>query len=242
MADRVLIDMTISAPVAEVWDAVRDPAKGLRWFGWDSDSLADEVDFIFVKYAKADEATGTILFEGTQDRFEITPDGAGTRLRVVRAAPADGAAWEDVYEDMTEGWIAFVLQLKFAIERHGLGERRTLYFTAPKGERTGERPMAALGLGDLAGAAEGAAYERAIPTGDSLKGTVWYASKWQVALTVEAWGDGLLDLHDAGSWTAGGGHGAGMAILTTYGLSDAAFADLESRWKAWWEPRFSKPA
>jgi len=242
MADRVLIDMTISAPVAEVWDAVRDPAKGLRWFGWDSGSLADEVDFIFVKYAKADEGTGTILFEGTQDRFEITAEGAGTRLRVVRAARADGATWEDVYEDMTEGWIAFVLQLKFAIERHGLGARRTLYFTAPKGEREGDRPMAALGLSDLASAAEGASFERAIPTGDSLKGTVWYASKWQVALTVEAWGDGLLDLHDAGAWSAGGGHGAGMAILTTYGLSDAAFADLEARWKTWWEARFPKPA
>ena len=36
--------------------------------------------------------------------------------------------------------------------------------------------------------------------------------------------------------------GATMLTLTTYGLSDAAFADLEGRWKAWWDARFENAA
>jgi hypothetical protein len=28
-------------------------------------------------------------------------------------------------------------------------------------------------------------------------------------------------------------------ILTTYGLSDMAFGELEARWKSWWGERFA---
>lgn len=238
-ADRVLIDMTISAPAAEVWAALRDPAKALRWFGWDAESLPAEVDFIFVQYARADETAGVLHFEGTPDRFEVIDEGETSRLRVVRAAPAEATDWDDVYEDMTEGWITFVQQLRFALERHALAERRTLYFSAPKSDvRADARPLEALGLADLTSAAPGATYARDLPTGEALAGEVWHASRWQLGLTVPTWGDGLLIVHDPGAWTAGGGHGAGMAILTTYGLSEAAFEDLRQRWTDWWQARF----
>ncbi|MCJ8157633.1 hypothetical protein [Sphingomonas sp. LaA6.9] len=39
--------------------------------------------------------------------------------------------------------------------------------------------------------------------------------------------------------------GRGMVILTTYGLSDAAFDEIEARWKRWWDAHFlesSEPA
>lgn len=236
--DRVLIDLTIAAPVETVWAALRDREQVARWFGWESDGLAAEVDYIFFDHAKVDEATRTILFEGVDDRFELTAEGAGSRLRVIRAAPADGAAWTDVYEDMTEGWIMFVQQLKFGLEQHGLAPRRTLWLSLPKGEREGERPLAALGLADLTGGQVGEAVSRALPTGDAVTGRLWHVSKYQVAMTVDAW-NGLLNVHDAGSWTAGGGHGPGMVMLTAYGLDDAAFGELEGRWKAWWTERYS---
>lgn len=236
--DRVLIDLTIAAPVETVWAALRDPAQVARWFGWESDSLPAEVDFIFVEHATADEATGVIAFNGTSDRFELTADGAGSRLRVVRAAPADGAAWTDVYEDMTEGWIMFVQQLKFGLEKEGLAPRRTLWMSLPKGEREGLRPLAALGLANLTGGHVGDAVSITLPTGDTVSGNLWHVSKYQVAVTVDAWA-GLLNVHDAGSWTGGGGHGPGAVMITAYGLDEAAFAELEGRWKAWWAERYS---
>jgi hypothetical protein len=236
--DRVLIDLTIAAPVEAVWEALRDPALVGRWFGWESDSLAAEVDYIFFDHAKADAGARTITFEGTRDRFELSAEGTGSRLRVVRAAPADGTPWSDVYEDMTEGWIMFVQQLKFGLEGHGLGPRRTLWLSLPKGEREGERPLAALGLAGLTGGKVGEVVSCNLPTSDQVTGKLWHVSPRQVSVTVEAW-DGLLNVHDAGSWTGGGGHGPGMVMITAYGLDDAAFAKLEGRWKAWWAERYS---
>lgn len=237
--DRVLIDLTIAAPVETVWRALRDPSQAVRWFGWESESLAAEVDYILVKEAIVDEAAHTIAFEfqGAVDRFELTADGAGSRLRVVRAAPSDGAGWTDVYEDMVQGWIMFVQQLKFGLEGHGLAPRRTLWLSLPKGEREGERPLAALGLADLTSSRVGEAVNRTLPTGDAISGKIWHASRHQVSITVEAW-DGLLNVHDAGGWTGGGGHGPGMVMITSYGLDEAAFAALEGRWKAWWEKTY----
>ncbi|MBX3481531.1 MAG: SRPBCC domain-containing protein [Caulobacter sp.] len=240
MSDRVLIDLTISAPVEEVWAALRDPRKIARWFGWESDSLQGEVDFIFIEHATADEATGVLTFGGfggVQDRFELTAEGTGSRLRVMRSGPADKTSWDDVYEDMTEGWIMFVQQLKFALEKEGLAPRRTLWLSLPKGERDGQRPLAALGLADLTAGHLGDAVSRALPTGDTVSGNLWHVSKYQVSVTVDAWA-GLLNVHDAGGWTEGGGHGPGMVMITAYGLDDAAFADLEARWKAWWQKTY----
>ncbi len=235
--DRVLIDLTIAAPVEAVWQALRDPAKVARWFGWESDGLADEVAYIFFDHAKADDAAHTIGFDGTTDRFELTADGAGSRLRVVRAGPADGTPWSDVYEDMTEGWIMFVQQLKFGLEKEGLAPRRTLWLSLPRGEREGTRPLAALGLADLGRGKVGEAVSRALPTGDTVSGNLWHLSPHQVSMTVDAWA-GLLNVHDAGGWTSGGGHGPGMVMITSYGLDEAAFAELEGRWKGWWNASF----
>ena len=83
----------------------------------------------------------------------------------------------------------------------------------------------------------GDAVSRSLPTGDTVSGNLWHVSKYQVAVTVDAWA-GLLNVHDAGSWTAGGGHGPGMVMITAYGLDDDAFAELEGRWKAWWAERY----
>lgn len=33
--------------------------------------------------------------------------------------------------------------------------------------------------------------------------------------------------------------GAAMAVLSTYGLDDARFADLNARWERWWAPRYA---
>lgn len=33
-----------------------------------------------------------------------------------------------------------------------------------------------------------------------------------------------------------------MMTLTTYGLSDAALADLQTRWQGWWDTQFETVA
>ena len=125
---RALIELTIAAPVDEVWKSLRDPERIGQWFGWDSDSLPAEIDFIFFQRATGDEGARTLAF-GLGDRVEIEPRGADTVLRIVRPAPTAEHDWDEIFEDMTQGWIAFFLQMRFALERHASDKRRTLFLS-----------------------------------------------------------------------------------------------------------------
>lgn len=233
--DRILVEVTIAAPADEVWAAIRDPAKITNWFGWETDSLAEEIDYIFAKHVRPDEDARILWFEGVPDRFEVEARGETSILRVVRAVPA-GESWDGIYEDMIEGWISFVQQLRLAMEQHDLGERRTLYFNGNAREG-GSGPIAALGLSDFRATADGQPFTAALPTGDTIAGEAWHRTPWQIGLTVPQWGNGLLIVTDK-SVKDTAPHGRGMVILTCYGLSPGAFADLEARWRNWWSAHY----
>ena len=129
MEDHVLVEVTVPAPADAVWAALRDPQQIKHWFGWETDGLKDEIDFIFVTHADADEATRTVTFVGVNDRYEVEARGDSSIVRVVRSAPAGD--WSDVFDGMIEGWISFTWQLAFAFARHDLQPRRTIFFSGP---------------------------------------------------------------------------------------------------------------
>lgn len=236
--DHVLVDTTIAAPVDALWDALKDPAKIYNWHGWDDPSLKDEIEFIYVQYGNYDDATKVLSFgeyEGVAYRFEVTPSGEGSRLRVVGAASAD-MAWDDVYKDVIEGWISFAQQLRFGLERHDIGPRRALYLGG-SAKPGGTAPTEALGLTGLRDLPDGAPFSVDLPTGEHVEGQVWHRSKWQLGLTVPQWGDGLLIVTDK-SVTDEAPDGRGMVVLTSYGLSDEEAGELEKRWRTWWDERF----
>jgi len=237
--DRVLVEVTIAAPADTVWNALRDPDQIRRWFGWDADSLADEITYIFVDHARADDETRTLVFEGVDDRFEVVTRDGRTVLRVIRSVAAD-ATWDDVYEDMTEGWISFVEQLRLYLDHHAGSERRTLYFSGVAGEGT-PRPSQALGLDGLRALSDGATYQPVDLVGETLSGQVHHRTPFQLGLTVSTWGDGLLIVTDRPPGERAP-HGGGSAILTTFDLDEANFADLEARWSAWWAARYAAAA
>jgi hypothetical protein len=231
---RALIEVTIAAPADEVWRSLRDRERIAQWFGWDYDGLEDGIDHIFFANARSDDAARTISF-GRGDRIEVEPRGAGCVLRIVRPAPTADHDWEDIFEDETQGWIAFLLQLRFALERHAADKRRTLFLSgAPQAP---DRLLAARALGLPAIGAPGTAYAIAAPTGDALAGTIWHRGRHQLAVTVDGAGDGLLVAMDRAP-DAKHPHGHSQVVLTTYGLSDAAFDDLAVRWRTWWSERF----
>jgi hypothetical protein len=233
MADRVLVEVTIAAPADVVWDALSDPEKIYNWFGWEADSLKEEIDFIFYKYGRRDEVTKTLRFEGTEDRFELVDQGGTTLLRVVRGV-SDGESWDDVYEDMNEGWISFVQQLRLAAENHGVGPRRTIYLNG-----SGAVPSKALGLTDARDTSPGQPVSVTLATGDRIDGIAWHRTPWQFGLTVPQWGDGLLIATDK-SKTPQSPDGHGMVILTTYGLDEVEFDALAARWTDWWNATFAE--
>lgn len=231
---RALIEVTIAAPADEVWQSLRDRERIAQWFGWDSDSLPAEIDFIFFKRATADESARTLTF-GLGDRVEIEPRGTETVLRIVRPAPTPEHDWDEIFEDMTQGWIAFFLQMRFALERHASDKRRTLFLSgAPNSTNA---PLAARALGLPTTGTPGTTYAITAPMGDALAGRIWHRGRHQLAVTVDGAGDGLLIAMDRAPDDKHP-HGHSQVILTTYGLSDAAFDELAARWRTWWSERF----
>jgi hypothetical protein len=119
MSEPVICEVVIAAPADAVWRALREPSEIRRWFGWDYDGLDDEIDLIFRAQAKADDAERTLdLGEG--GLVSLEDRGDATVVRVRRAAPAG-------YDEVNEGWITFVQQLRFYLERHPGRERRTVH-------------------------------------------------------------------------------------------------------------------
>jgi len=72
-------------------------------------------------------------------------------------------------------------------------------------------------------------------------GEVWFLARHQTGVTVDAWGDGLLVVVDQPP-TDKRPRGTTMMTLTTYGLSETALADLQTRWQGWWDARFETVA
>jgi hypothetical protein len=230
---RPLVEVTVAAPADEVWRALRDPARIAQWFGWDTETLADEIAYIFHEHATPDDAARILRF-GLGDWYEVEPRGEACVVRVVRAAPAADHDWDDIFEDMTQGWIAFTQQLRFALERHAHDARRTIFLS---GIPRDQSAAAALGL---PASPAGTAYVLDAPTGDRLTGQIWHRGKHQVGATVDGFGDGLIVALDRAP--SAEKRGASSITITTYGLADDAFAALEARWRAWWAAHFTVAA
>ena len=227
MSAEKIAEVEIAAPRAVVWQALREPAQIRNWFGWEAPGLADEIEMIFGGVT-ADEAAGTLDFgewQGVADRFELSERAGKTVLVVVRTGPAPEGGWAAAYDEVIEGWISFSQQLRLYLEQHRQDTRRTLWFSAKAG------PGAIEALGLIGAGEVSSRYSRELSPGDTVSGEVWHWARHQVGVLVEQWSGGLIIAGDR----VGGG---GTALLTVYGLSDAEFSALETRWNTWWSAAY----
>lgn len=227
---RPRIEVTIAAPAGMVWDALRDKDKIRHWHGWDYDGLDGEIDLIFFTETVEDASAGTLKLHGG-DEIRLEPHGDGTRVTLTRAARGDNPDWDAYYGDITEGWITFLHQLRFAVERQPGAVRRTLFFVGAN--ENAVHLIEALNLADIA---EGTPFQVNL-LGENVKGELWYRSDHQLGITVDTWGNGLLIVSSVDS-APDKPKGAAMAILSTYNLEDSQLANLDSRWRPWWTERF----
>ena len=137
------VEVVVDAPREEVWRALTEPERVARWFGWDYDGLASEIQYIFVDHARH-EPPGLIELDDGQDNqtIELIEEGPRTRVICFRPGPLDGADWDELYEDVREGWITFFAQLRHSVERHPEEDRRTIRLT---GEAVPAEVVEALG-------------------------------------------------------------------------------------------------
>jgi uncharacterized protein YndB with AHSA1/START domain len=216
------IEVTIAAPIDTVWHALRDRETIRHWHGWEAEGLDDEIDLIYFNHFTEDPAARTLgVQEG--DLIRLEPHGDGTRVTLTRAPKGVNPDWDAYYDDITEGWIVFLNQLRFAVERQPGKPRRTVFLNSHnKSGRDLEQELDPWS-GDL--------------VGEDVRTEVWYRTEHQLGVTVDAWGDGLLVIASSGP-TEAKPDGLAMAVLSTYGLTDDQLADLTERWRAWWTERY----
>jgi hypothetical protein len=215
------IEVTIAAPVDTVWAALRDKDKIRHWHGWDCPELEDEIDLIYFNHLVEDADARTLgVQEG--DLIRLEADGDRTRVTLTRAPKGVSPDWDAYYEEITEGWITFMNQLRFAVERKPGAPRRTVFLNGPN--KSGRDLAADLGVpGKL--------------LLENVDTELFYRADNQLGVTLDAWGGGLLVAASCPP-TEAKPEGVAMAILSTYGLSDAELADLTTRWREWWTERY----
>ena len=237
---RVVVDVTIAAPIERVWQALRDPALLAQWFGWDYEQLAAEIEMFFLA-SDVQAEPGRRLDMG-DNVFELEAVGGSTRVRLVRAEAPASDTWDGVYDDVDEGWRTFVAQLAFWLEaQHGVDRttspRRTIYLAGHREQADGPSLIAAAGLEAIADLPVGDRYATTAITGERLAGVVRFRTEHQVGVSVDAWGPGLLVLAGRPG-SPKSPHGGGFALLTVFGASEEALAGLTEAWSTAWRQAF----
>ena len=239
---RVVVDVTIAAPIDVVWQALRDPARLAQWFGWDYEQLAGEIQGYFVDGAVELEPGRRLSLGG--EVFELEAAGGSTRVRLVRADPPASDTWDGVYDDVDEGWKTFVAQLAFWLEAQSAvardaSPRRTVYLAGHRETEQAPGLAAAVDLSKLNDLAVGQRYALTASTGDALRGEVRFRTEHQLGVSVDAWGPGLL-VFAGRPPSPKSPHGGGFALLTTFGWNEADVEALGDRWAAAWTRAFTR--
>lgn len=212
------IEVVVDAPREVVVRALSDPAEIGRWFGWDYEGIADEIRYIFVDHSTATERGDVWTLAGDNGQsIEVVADGPRTVVRVVQPGPLTDASWDDVYEEVAQGWHVFFQQLKHYVEQHLGQDRRTLYL---EGVAPPTTVVAALDR--------------------ELGGKPEFVGRFQRIVPIARYDGGLLTIL-ANAPIDSDTPDRIQVTVTTYGLNDAQFAEARAEWLARWSARAQDP-
>jgi hypothetical protein len=138
-----------------------------------------------------------------------------------------------VYDPIDEGWIQFAQQLRFALRAHRGQERRTLsVFGLDAGDRR-DRLLDRAGLHGVRGIPVGGHVQARRPDGTLLGGTLVYKEEHQFGLQLHGITESFLVILET-PVASHPPHGTVGAVLSTYGIDESTFAEVEERWSGWW--------
>jgi hypothetical protein len=225
------LSVVINSDAQQVWTMLREPSKVAEWHGWQADDQAAEINEIYFSPNVVEGADHTSLVVDGGDVFTLKPVPTGTEVSVTRAAVDHNSEWAAWDEDITQGWLTFLQQLRFALERHPHGRRRTIFFSVPGTEGSA---IEKLGVSDVP--APGEPYSLTLATGEEITGRVWFRSNHQVGLTVHGYaehGEGLVIVADQPSIPDIRPDGGSLVIVSTYDLGAHRLEDVRKYWDKW---------
>ncbi|MGN8244118.1 hypothetical protein ACTHAM_001017 [Cellulomonas soli] len=239
---RVVVSIDIPAPLATVWEHLRDPHLIRRWYAWDWPGLDEEIRHVFgeqaVEHVRVDDGTTThtltwphldvLTVTGSVDR----PDR--TRLQFTRRSHEGLTSFDGVRDEIDERWIAWTQQLRFALTVHPGEDRRTLaVFGLDAGSRQ-DPLLDRAGLHGARGVPVGGHVHARRPDGTQLGGTLLHKGELQFGVHLHGFAESFLVVMITPA-AHHPPHGHIDAILSTYGMDDALFAEVERRWGGWWQ-------
>ena len=225
------LSVVINSDAQQVWTMLREPAKVAQWHGWEADDLATEINEIYFSPNVVEGADHTSLVVNGGDIFTLKPVPTGTEVSVTRAAIDHNSEWAAWDEDITQGWLTFLQQLRFALEHHPHGKRKTFFFSVPGSDGSA---IEKLGLSDVP--APGEPYSLTLATGEDVSGKVWFRSNHQVGLTVHSYaehGEGLVIVADQPAIPDIRPDGGSLVIVSSYDLGAHQLEAIRSYWDKW---------
>ena len=204
------VEVVIRAPREVVWRALTDPAEIARWFGWEYESLTEEIKMIFQDGVTQQPPERLLL--SWEQTIELVADGPDvTIVRIVKPGPLATASWDDLYDEMVRGWHGFLVQLRHYLERHPGEDRRTLWLDGTAS------PTAVLAALDA-----------------DTPGETWVQTRYQRVTAVEAFGGGLVAVLSSEPLDSDAPCKVQVTV-TTHGLDDGQFAKLREQTSARWQ-------
>ncbi|HWJ84107.1 MAG TPA: hypothetical protein VNR62_01685 [Cellulomonas sp.] len=232
---REIVAMEIAAPSTTVWHHVREPELVRRWYRWDSPELDAQVaEVVGAHEAREGTMTHTLTWHN-HDVLSISPSAehpSTTHLRITRSSH-DLDGYDGVHDHRDALWVAAAEQLRFAVTTHEGQPRRTLSaFGLDAGDRR-DRLLDRAGLHGVRGVPLGGIVQARRPDGTLLGGTLLRKSEDLLVLRLHGVTESLLVLIETPAASAPP-HGTVGAVLSTYGLDDETFAEVQERWTGWW--------
>lgn len=238
---REVVAVDIPVPLATVWPYLREPQLVHRWFSWDHEGLDAEIKKVLADPVEAHDVIGDATVRTltwphhdvmVTARSTVSMPGH-TRLSVTRRSHQGEAIYDGVRDEVDEGWIAYIHQLAFAVTVHPGEERRTLSVFGLDAGGAGDRLLHHAGIAGIRSVPVGGHVQARRPDGTLLGGTIDYMTPMQFGLRLHGISAIYFVIMETPA-AAAPPHGTVSAILSTYGLDDATFAEVRDRWDQWW--------
>jgi uncharacterized protein YndB with AHSA1/START domain len=224
-APKVFTDtIHLDAAAADVWKAVTDGAELARWFPIAARVTPPKPDgsggSVFLSWGPMCEGEAPLTLWEPPKRaawteshaggvqitvmFELAPaaGGRGTVLRVTQSGFGRGAAWDDMYDSISNGWKFELRSLRHYLSHHAGRDRDAAWVPSPsplaidacwRALVGGAGKPGLLRSGRLGGYAEGDAYSFTGPDGRTYSGTVLRSVENKgFAGTVKELSDGVI--------------------------------------------------